>query len=140
MRVLFDTNVVLDVLLDREPFVEASTQLFSKVENGELIGAICATTVTTIHYLTSKVLDRKQAIDNVQRLLRLFDVASVSRLVLQSALNANFSDFEDAVVYASAQHANVDAIVTRNTQDFTKTTLPIYTPHELLKIVEAQQA
>lgn len=139
MKVLFDTNVVLDVLLDREPFVEAAIQLFSKVEKSEVVGALCATTVTTIHYLTSKALDRNQAIDNVQRLLNLFDVAAVNRVVLESALKANFSDFEDAVMHASARHANADAIVTRNTLDCVKAVIPTYTPHELLKILEAQQ-
>jgi predicted nucleic acid-binding protein len=137
--VLFDTNVVLDVLLDREPFAEAASQLFSKVENGKIGGSICATTVTTIYYLTSKSLDTKQAIDNVQRLLRLFEVAPVHRPVLEAALKADFSDFEDAVIHASAHHVKAEAIVTRNTKDFAKATLPIYTAHELLKILEARQ-
>ncbi len=135
MRVLFDTNVVLDVLLDREPFVEPAVQLFAKVENSELIGAICA---TTIHYLISKGLDTRRAIDNVQRLLNLFDVAAVNRVVLESALNADFADFEDAVIHASAHHVNADAIVTRNTRDFAKAIIPIYPPSELLKILETR--
>ncbi len=138
MRVLFDTNVVLDVLLDREPFVEPAVQLFAKVENSELVGAICATTITTIHYLISKGLDTRRAIDNVQRLLNLFDVAAVNRVVLESALNADFADFEDAVMHASAHHVNADAIVTRNTRDFAKAIIPIYPPSELLKILETR--
>ena len=59
MKILFDTNVVLDVMLDREPFSESACQLFSIVEQGEAVGFISATTVTTIHYLASKVLGRK---------------------------------------------------------------------------------
>jgi predicted nucleic acid-binding protein len=138
--VVFDTNVVLDVLLDRAPFADAAVQLFAKVEHGECVGVLCATTMTTIYYLISKTLQAKQAIDNVQRLLQLFEVAPVNRVVLETALKAHFPDFEDAVIHESARHANAEAIVTRNTKDFTQAVLPIYTPHELLTILAAQQA
>ncbi len=51
MRVIFDTNIVLDLLLDRAPFADTATYLFSKVERAEITGFLCATTITTIHYL-----------------------------------------------------------------------------------------
>ena len=140
MRVLFDTNVVLDVLLDRAPFADAAVQLFTKVEHGECGGILCATTVTTIYYLLSKALRTARAIDNVERLLRLFEVAPVNRAVLETALEAHFADVEDAVIHASACHTSAEAIVTRNTQDFTQAVLPIYTPPELLTILAARQA
>ena len=139
MKVLLDTNVVLDVLLDREPYAASASQLFSRVENGELVGAICATTVTTIHYLTTKALDAQQALENVKKLLHLFEIAAVNRAVLEAALEAGFVDFEDAVIDASARHTDAVAIVTRNGADFAQAQLPIYSPDELLVILAARQ-
>ena len=72
MRVLFDTNVVLDLLLDREPFVREALYLFTRVERSELVGLLCATTVTTVHYLLSRALEKKEALGHVRTLLSLF--------------------------------------------------------------------
>ena len=139
MRVLFDTNVVLDVLLDREPYVEAASYLFSQVEQGELVGSICATTVTTVYYLTAKALDVMQAVNKVQTLLTLFEVATVNRAVLEAALTAGFTDFEDAVIHEAARHTEAGAIVTRNARDFAKASIPIYVPDELMKMLQARR-
>jgi predicted nucleic acid-binding protein len=140
LKVLFDTNVVLDVLLDREPYAEAAAQLFSKVENGELVGSLCATTITTVYYLTTKALDAEQALDKVQKLLHLFEVAAVNRPVLEAAIAARFADFENAVIYAAARHTAAESIVTRNAKDFMQAQLPIHTPDALLKILDAKQS
>ncbi|WP_457677770.1 PIN domain-containing protein, partial [Thermovibrio sp.] len=102
MRVLFDTNVILDLLLDRYPFSEPAAALLSKVEKGEITGLVCATTLTTIYYLVSKSLSRSKAEECMELLLRLFEVASVNRVVIETARTLKFKDFEDAVVCASA--------------------------------------
>ncbi len=73
MKILFDTNVILDVLLDREPFAEDAAYLLSKVERSEIIGFLCATTITTIHYLITKSNGSKEAIQHIQALLSLFE-------------------------------------------------------------------
>jgi predicted nucleic acid-binding protein len=135
MKVLFDTNVVLDVLLDRKPFSEPAAQLLSYAESGEIEASLCATALTTISYLAAKAIGRHAAQEQVRDLLKLFDVAPVNRLVLEGALEVPLSDFEDAVVLSSAYHAGVDALVTRNLRDFKNSRLPVHTPEELLKIL-----
>lgn len=135
MKVLFDTNVVLDLLLDREPFVQRSAYLFAEVEKGGIIGFLSATTITTVYYLATKAVNIKIAQQKISRLLELFDVAAVNRLVLKDALSLQFSDFEDAVLHEAARHAGVNAIVTRNGSDFKKARLAIYSPGELIKIM-----
>ena len=135
MRVLFDTNVVLDVLLDRIPFSEAVVQLFAYVERDEITGYLCGTTVTTVYYLARKVIGTSQAEKEIRKLLRLFKIASVNNLVLETVIDAGFSDFEDAAVYASARHVGAETIVTRNEEDFKKADLTIYSPVELVKIL-----
>lgn len=137
MKALFDTNVILDVMLDRTPFSDAAAQLLSFVEKGKIDGWICATTVTTIHYLASKTLGHTQAVKHIENLIKLFDVASVNRSVIEHALRSNFSDFEDAVIEQAAVHAGADMIVTRDAKGFSTSSLPVYTPHELLNIISS---
>lgn len=139
MKVLFDTNVVLDVLMDRMPFSEAAVDLFSKVEEGTIIGYLCGTTVTTIYYLASKVVGTARAKQEVKKLLGLFEVAPVNRPVLESALASDFNDLEDAVIYEAARHIGADAIVTRNQKDYIKSQIPIYTSTELSKMLSVQE-
>lgn len=139
MRVLFDTNVLLDVLLEREPHVQAATRLVALVDNGRIEGSICATAVTTLYYLGARDLGRRRAHEQVRTLLGVFEVAPVDRDVLQRALDDDgFSDDEDAVAHEAAQAAGVSAIVTRNGRDFAKATLPVFEPLELLAAIAAR--
>lgn len=135
MKILFDTNVVLDVLLDREPFSELATKLFSKVEKKELKGFLGATTITTIYYLASKVAGKKKADQEISKLLSLFQIAPVNKSVLDEAIKSRFSDFEDSVLHEAAKQIGVQGIVTRNPKDFKKATLSIYSPEELYKML-----
>ena len=137
MKVLFDTDVLLDLMLDRQPFAEAAAELASRVERGELEGCLAAGTVTTLHYLARKVLGEKAVREAMVDLLALFEVAPVNRAVLQSALGLPFADFEDAVLHEAARQARAEAIVTRNLDDFRKSQLPVYAPDELLSALDA---
>ena len=130
--VLFDTNVVLDVLLDRAPHAHASAQAMALGERGEMRGVLCATTVTTLFYLASRALDARRARGHIDALLRLFDVAPVTRLVLTDALAIGFADYEDAVLHEAARHADVQVIVTRNVRDFSGAIVPVLPPDEFL--------
>jgi len=137
VKVLFDTNVVLDVLLEREPHVDAAARLFSLVDNGNLEGSVCATTATTVFYIAARSFGTKRAQTQVRDLLGLFDVATVDRDVLARALDLDFDDFEDAVLHEAAVAGGMSAIVTRDRGGFSKATLPVFDPHELLAAVTA---
>ncbi len=136
MKVLFDTNVILDVLQNRQPHAQAATQLVARIERKEITGYVCATTITTIFYLASKAIGAETAKAQIKLMLELFEVTQVDKTVLLSAMQAGFSDFEDAVLYKAAQHASVDCIVTRNIKDFKQSKLPVYLPAELEAILE----
>lgn len=118
MRVLFDTNVVLDVLLDRQPHVAASAAAWGSAETGEVEGVLGAHAVTTLHYLIRKNLGDAKARDILASILRVFDVAAVDGAVIQAALQLKRPDFEDAVTAVAAQSAECDWIVTRDTRGF----------------------
>jgi predicted nucleic acid-binding protein len=137
VKVLFDTNVILDVLLEREPHVATAARLFSLVDNGDLEGSICATTATTVFYIAERSFGSKRAQVQVRDLLGLFDVAPVDRDVLARALALDFADFEDAVLHEAASAGGMSAIVTRDRQGFANATLPVFDPHELLAAVTA---
>ncbi|TDB39458.1 MAG: PIN domain-containing protein [Actinobacteria bacterium] len=138
MKVLFDTNVVLDHLLGREPYADTAEQLLNLVDTRRIDGVICSTTATTIHYLASKSVGASAAIDYLRKLLAIFDVACVDREVLQGALDLGFTDFEDAVLHEAACRVGATAIVTRNGKDFARSSLPVFDPAELLAAVCAQ--
>ena len=138
MRILFDTNVILDVLLDREPFSSTAAKLFSEVEAGNIAGYVCATTITTLHYLATKVIGAATAKAEINKLTMLFEVAPVNRAVLEAALLSGFKDFEDAVVHSAALYQGVHGIVTRDFNGFKKSKINVYSPEELLLMLKSK--
>ena len=135
MKIVFDTNIILDVLLNREPFVELSANIVSSVENKNIEGYLCATTITTLDYLISKQTNRKVARTEIQKLLNIFEISEVNSKVLDLSLKSRFKDFEDAVQYYSGECCGVNGLVTRNIKDYKQAKLPIYTPDELWGII-----
>ena len=125
---MLDTNVVLDVLLDQKAFVNDSAMLFDMVERGAITGLLCATTITTLAYLAGKAVDKRQATQQIRQLLTLFEVAPVTRAVLDAALASKAPDFEDAVLAEAALQAGARAIITRNLRGFAKSPVRAHTP------------
>lgn len=137
MKILFDTNVILDVMLLRNPFYKSAALLLAEAERKKVEGFVCSTTVTTIHYLVEKAKGRKVALSQIENLLKIFQISQVDKSCLESALSSKIKDFEDAVLNESASRERVDGIVTRNVKDFHESKLTIYNPEEFLKILKA---
>jgi predicted nucleic acid-binding protein len=135
--VLFDTNVILDVLLARVPHVGPATGLLDRVATRTLDGLLGATTLTTIHYLATKAVGTRAAQGHIRTLLGLFEVAPVTRAVLTDALELDLADYEDAVLHEAARHAGANAIVTRDPKGFAQARLKLYAPEELLRFLAA---
>lgn len=139
MKMLFDTNVILDVLIEREPFYLYSARCMASVEERKTEGWICSTTVTTIAYLLRKELTSDNASKHIESLLTLFDISTVNKKVLIEALHNGFTDYEDSVLAESAVVNNLEGIITRNKKDFKASKLPVYTPKEFLAILSQIQ-
>ena len=137
MRVLLDTNVVLDLLLDREPFSELAQAIFLKVESKYVEGFLCPTTLTTLYYLLRKHLDKKPCNQTMENLLALFETTHLTKLVLVDSVRSVGSDFEDSVIYTSAKHTKIDVIVTRNTTGFKNSAIKVMSPQEFLIFIDA---
>lgn len=136
MKILLDTNVVLDLLLDREPFAEQAAAIFARIERSETEAFLCATTVTTIDYLLKQSFSRTKAKKSLQQLLELFEIAPVNRPVIEEALQGKMDDFEDAVLACSANLVGALAIITRNTKDFRYSPVKALDPQEFLTAIE----
>lgn len=137
MRVLFDTNVLVDFLLDRIPFSEPASELLSRADRGEIQGFACATSFTTIFYLARKAVGLSSACEHVEALLSILDVAPVSRPTLEGAMSSPISDFEDAVIVESARQVNAQVILTRDEKGFRGASIPVQSPSSLLAILNA---
>lgn len=140
MKILVDTNVILDVLLDRTPFSEPAARLFALIENSAVEAFLCATTVTTVDYLLNQSLSRSEATRALLRLLELFEIAPVNRPVIEEALRGRMMDFEDAVLAHSANLVGAVAVVTRNTKDFKFSPVKAVDPREILSLLENKTA
>lgn len=140
MKVLFDTDVLLDVLLDREPFAEASAQLLSLVELARIAGGVASTSVTTIYYLMRKSLGAARTRRAVEDLLSLLEVAPVNRIVLTQAVASKIADFEDAVIAHAAHESQSDVIATRNVKDFKHSPVPAQRPDDILAAIAASES
>lgn len=132
-RVLFDTNVVLDDLLERQPFATDAARLIEQVREGQIDGILCATTLTTIYYLASRSRGEAYARRQVYDLVRLFEIAPVDLGILSDAFNLDFTDYEDAVLHEAARRVDAEAIVTRDQSGFLNASLQIYSPDDLLE-------
>ena len=133
-HVLLDTNIVIDVLHQREPFAKEAAQILKLVEQGDIKASVCATTVTTIDYLATKFTDSAQSRKLVNFLLALCDVADVNKRVLLAALESSMTDYEDAVIAESAKSSGIRTIITRNGKDFKGSGLNVYSPSQWLAI------
>ncbi|HVW08812.1 MAG TPA: PIN domain-containing protein [Bryobacteraceae bacterium] len=125
---LLDTNIVLDVLLDRNPHAVPSGALWGRIESGEARGLLAAHAVTTIHCLLRQQLKEPHAKRAVASLLSIFGIAPVNEKVLSDALLSNPVDYEDAVTAAAALHAGCDYIVTRDPRGYRGSTVTVVTP------------
>jgi predicted nucleic acid-binding protein len=133
---VFDTNVILDVLLKRKPFCDDAAALLNAAEESKINGFICADCATTLYYLMRKAKNKATALENLKLLFELFEIVPLNRPVLEDALAANFADYEDSVMHQAAFSVNADGIVTRNPKDYKNSKIPIYTPQQLLAALD----
>jgi predicted nucleic acid-binding protein len=132
MRVLLDTNIILDHLLEREPFADEANRLINAIELKQIQGYMTATTCTDIFYISRKKQGSALVKQALSELLRLLEVCTVDRKIIEIALTSNISDLEDAVQLACAMNENLDAIITRDLQGFVNSPITILSPGELL--------
>lgn len=129
---LLDTNVIIDMLLNRED-ADAACAVIDGAELGHYVLSLCALSYTNIYYSLRKYLSRQQRIDCLIQLSDIIGTIPVTQRVIQNALHSGWNDFEDAVQYFAAREMyGITGIITRNTKDFQKADIPILDSREFL--------
>lgn len=135
MKLLIDTNVVLDVLLRREPFSKTAAEVLNLTQRDDVREYVSASAITDIYYIANKQMKDRDAVrDLLKRLLMIVSVAAVSEWEIQNALNLAWGDFEDSVQYSVALLNEMDGIVTRNPSDYQEANMRIWLPEQALEL------
>ena len=134
-QVLFDSDVLLDILAQRQPFVVASAQALNTVMKKQVQGFVSGHAITNIFYILRRQIGSEAARKLIENLLQHIQIASVTNQVIHQALQSPIKDFEDAVTSAAAMSAGLEIIVTRNKADFVASLVPAMLPEELLKML-----
>ena len=135
MKLLLDVAVLLDVVLERDPWARPGAELLAALETKQAEGFVAAHTLPTVYYVVAKSQDRATATTAMHDLLRIVDVVPVERQDLYYALSLRISDFEDAVQAAAAFRIDADYLVTRNERDFKGTSIATATPSTVVSLL-----
>jgi predicted nucleic acid-binding protein len=137
VRLLLDTNIVLDLLLERQPFFADAKPILAAIDDGQVVGTVTASSLTDIYYIGRKVAGKEKALGAIRRCLNGFVIYPVDATTLQTAVSMPDGDFEDNLQIACAIAANVDAIVTRDQSGFKSATLPVLSPKEVYQRISS---
>jgi len=132
-RALIDTNVIMDVLFEREKFLEPAKAIWKAVEEGRLDGYISAITPITVFYVAERMKDAEHAHKLVEEILAIFRVCPLTEASLHAAMALPMDDYEDAAQVASAIAEGLDVIVTRDVNDYAASPIPALSPVKFLK-------
>ncbi len=136
MKVLVDTNVIIDALTSREPYKEDAEQIFMLTANRIEDMYITASSATDVYYLVRKYLhSTEQAKSVMTKLYELFHILDVTASDCKEALLTEMSDYEDSVISCCAARNHIDYIVTRNIKDYEKSKVQAILPDQLLRMV-----
>lgn len=135
-QVLFDLNILLDVLQERKEFYDFSARLLAYAETGAIQGWLAAHSVTTLFYLIAKDKSAEQARVTLTSLLQFLKIAPVDQNTIEHALNLPYRDFEDAVQMMAALQVHADFLLTRNVRDYQPTPMKVIQPVELLAVLK----
>lgn len=140
-KVFVDTDVILDLLMRREPFQKAAVELFRQIELKSIKGYTSPLVIANLHYLLSKIYNKKKSIELLTELLKIIVITKIDGETIKLVFEEKkIKDLEDLIQYYSALERDIDFIVTRNIKDFPKTDeIIIIKSDELLKIVESNK-
>ncbi|MCF0241180.1 MAG: PIN domain-containing protein [Treponema sp.] len=134
MKILLDTNVIIDIISSREPFFKQSRGAFAKILNNSYVPCIGASAVTDIVYILRKYIpDQTSRYQKVQNLLKLVEVEDTKKSTIEQAFDTGITDYEDAVQFQTCVENDIDLIITRNTHDFANSKIPAISPEEFIK-------
>ena len=138
MRVLLDTNIVIDVFQHREPWFDNSWRIFRGAIDKKFIGCITAKEAADIHYFMKKFFKGQENTDQKARevltsLFHIFELLDTKSTDCEKAVDSNCPDYEDAVMIETAVREEIDYIITRNVRDYINSSVPVLSPADFLR-------
>ena len=136
MRSVFlDSDILLDLILERDPFYEWSLGVFLEIDKKQLSGNTSVHALLNIHYMAKKKFGEKDARAAIKMLTTKLSIIAEDSTIVQQAIDSDFADFEDAVQYYAAKSAGAEFIITRNIKDYQQATIPVLTAEQFLKML-----
>ncbi|WP_421806312.1 type II toxin-antitoxin system VapC family toxin [Flagellimonas sp.] len=132
-RIFVDTNVMLDLLGEREPFYAPIAKIATLAEKKILTMVVSPISFATVNYFLSKYESPKIAREKLRKFKILCEICSIDEQTVEKGLNTPIKDFEDALQYFNATESGCEIIITRNGKDFKHSLLPVMTASEFLK-------
>ncbi|VGO22977.1 type II toxin-antitoxin system VapC family toxin [Pontiella sulfatireligans] len=136
MKILVDTDVLLDVALDRPPFSEPAGELMDLLQQGRATGFVAWHSISNFYYICASSQNDKTVRAFLADLFSFIQIAPVSTTDMQRALSLNMKDFEDAMQAASALACGAEIIATRNLRDYVKSPIKAKSPKEALSLIQ----
>jgi predicted nucleic acid-binding protein len=130
---LLDINVCLDLLLKRNPYLQEAAEIFQRSEYEEIQAVISAISFDTLAYIMCTYFSARETADKLKKMTSITSIGMANEAVINNALKAGWKDIEDAIQYQCAVENSCDAIITRNVDDFSKSSLPVLTPFDFLE-------
>lgn len=132
-RVFLDTNVLLDLIADREPFADDAALIFAKAEQGIFELHVCSLSFPNIHYLVEKIKGKKKAMEAMRYLRPMVKILPVDAQCIEAAIRRNGIDFEDDIQLECAVAADMDVIISRDNKGFSNAKIPVLSPSTFLQ-------
>ena len=137
-KILVDSDVILDLMLERDPFFNPAAELFNMIEKKRIKASVSALHFSNLHYIIRKVKGNELAKSVLRKLAILVNILSIDEKTIELALESDFPDFEDAIQYYACLDNDIDVIVTRNKKDYKTGKLPVMSAEEYLAALKSK--
>jgi predicted nucleic acid-binding protein len=136
-KIFVDTDVILDLLAQREPYYPYAAELFTLIDSGEIKAYVSPIIFSNLHYILRKQTNKESALKSLLKLKLLVSILPVNEKIIELALASDFPDFEDAIQFYVAKENDIACLLTRNKKDFAKADITVMTPEELLNLAKS---
>lgn len=138
IKLFVDTDIILDLLAEREPHYIHSAKLFTLIDQQKIAAFTSPLVFANLHYLLKNLTSNANALKNLRKLKTLISILPVDERVVEQSLNSDFSDFEDAIQYFTAVNNGISTLVTRNISDYKKSKITVVTAEEFLAVWQSE--
>jgi predicted nucleic acid-binding protein len=137
-KLFLDTNVVIDLLGEREPFYDPVARIVTLADKGKIQIVVSALSYPIVFYLLSRFEDKEAVKEKIRKFKVIAETADLTDKIIEKGLASKFNDLEDSLQYYSALEMDCNILVTRNGKDFKTAEIPVLTPVEYLKSLKSQ--